>query len=135
MSNIKKDRSVAQTPLASYGRKSAISFLSAATIVNGKYSSKKYSYKKIQTPKDEARKYFHKGRLFAIDGKNEQAIKAYKKALEIEPNDRAAQDNSRIVNWLKGKYSYQKRPIMDFCTSDQAKRKSQFLDKAMRFGV
>ena len=70
----------------------------------------KYSYEKEETPKGEARKYFNMGRLFAIDGKNGQAIKAYKKALEIEPNYKLALDNLRFVYWLKSRYSYEKIP-------------------------
>ena len=83
--------------------KSAITFNSAATIVNGKYS-----HKKIQTPEDKARNYFNKGRLFAFRGKHEQAVEAYEKALEIEPDYKPAKDNLRIVNWLKEKKSYEK---------------------------
>ncbi|MDA2929125.1 tetratricopeptide repeat protein [Acidobacteria bacterium AH-259-O06] len=46
--------------------------------------------------------------MLPIEGKVEQAIDAYKKALEIEPNYKPAQDNLRFLYWLMGKYSYKK---------------------------
>ena len=64
----------------------------------------KYPYKKIQIPKDEAREYFNKGRLFAIKGKNEQAIEAYNKALKIEPNYKQAKTNLRYILWQIGEF-------------------------------
>ena len=64
----------------------------------------KYPYKKVQIPKAKAREYFNKGRLFAVKGKNEQAIEAYNKALKIEPNYKQAQVNLRFVYWQMGKF-------------------------------
>ena len=65
----------------------------------------KYPYKEIQIPKDGALEYFNKGRLFAIEGKNEEAIEAYEKALKIEPNYKQAQVNLRFAYWMMGKFS------------------------------
>ena len=73
--------------------------MKTATIFKGRYP-----YKEIQIPKDEAREYFDKGRLFAIQGKNEQAIEAYEKALEIEPNYKQALINLRVVYWQMGRF-------------------------------
>ena len=64
----------------------------------------KYPYKKIQIPKDEAGEYFNKGRLFAVEGKYEQAIEAYKKALKIEPDYKQAEVNLRFAYWMMGKF-------------------------------
>ena len=73
--------------------------MKVATIFKGKYP-----YKEIQIPKDKAREYFNKGRLFAVEGKHEQAIEAYKKALKIEPNYKQAKVNLRFVCWQIGKF-------------------------------
>ena len=73
--------------------------MKTATIFKGKYP-----YKEIQIPKDEVREYFNKGRLFAVEGKHEQAIEAYKKALSIEPNYKQAQVNLRFIYWMIGKF-------------------------------
>lgn len=64
----------------------------------------KYPHKKIQIPKDGAREYFNKGRLFAVEGKYKQAIEAYEKALKIEPNYKQAQVNLRFVYWMIGEF-------------------------------
>ena len=73
--------------------------MKTATIFKGRYP-----YKEIQIPEDGARKYFNKGRLLAIEGKNEEAVKAYEKALEIEPEYKQAQINLRLVYWQMGKF-------------------------------
>ncbi len=64
----------------------------------------RYPYKEIQIPKDGAREYFNKGKLFAIEGNNEEAIEAYEKALEIEPNYKQALINLRVVYWQMGRF-------------------------------
>jgi tetratricopeptide (TPR) repeat protein len=64
----------------------------------------RYPYKEIQIPKDEALEYLNKGKLFAIEGKNEEAIEAYEKALEIEPNYKQALINLRVVYWQMGRF-------------------------------
>ena len=73
--------------------------MKTATIFKGKYP-----YKKIQIPKDEALEYFNKGRLFAVEGKHEQAIEAYKNALRIDPNYKQARINLRFVYWQVGEF-------------------------------
>jgi len=73
--------------------------MKTATIFKGRYP-----YKKIQIPKDEALEYLNKGKLFAIQGKDEQAIEAYEKALEIEPNYKQALINLRVVYWSMGAF-------------------------------
>ena len=73
--------------------------MKTATIFKGRYP-----YKEIQIPKKGAREYLNKGKLFAIEGKNEEAIKAYEKALEIEPNYKQAQVNLRVVYWQMGEF-------------------------------
>ncbi len=64
----------------------------------------RYPYKEIQIPKYEALEYLNKGKLFAIEGKNEEAIEAYEKALEIEPNYKQALINLRVVYWQMGRF-------------------------------
>ncbi len=73
--------------------------MKTATIFKGRYP-----YKEIQIPKDGAREYFNKGRLLATEGKNEEAIEAYEKALEIEPNYKQALINLRVVYWQMGRF-------------------------------
>ena len=73
--------------------------MKTATIFRGRYP-----YKEIQIPKKRAREYLNKGKLFAIEGKNEQAIEAYEKALEIEPNYKQALINLRVVYWAMGAF-------------------------------
>jgi len=73
--------------------------MKTATIFKGRYP-----YKEIQIPEDGAWEYFNKGRLLAIQGKNEEAIEAYEKALEIEPNYKQALINLRVVYWAMGAF-------------------------------
>ncbi len=73
--------------------------MKTATIFKGGYP-----YKEIQIPKDEAREYLNKGKLLAIEGKNEEAIEAYEKALEIEPEYKQALINLRVVYWAMGEF-------------------------------
>ena len=74
--------------------------MKAVTIFKGKYP-----YREIQIPKDKAREYFNKGRLFAIEGKHEEAIEAYNKALEIDPDYKQAQINLKFTYWMMGKFA------------------------------
>ncbi len=73
--------------------------MKTATIFKGRYP-----YKEIQIPEDEALEYLNKGKLFAIQGDNEQAIEAYEKALEIEPEYKQALINLRVVCWAMGEF-------------------------------
>ena len=74
--------------------------MKTATIFKGRYP-----YKEIQIPEDEALEYLNKGKLFAIQGENEQAIEAYEKALEIEPDYEQALINLRVVHWTMGEFT------------------------------
>ncbi len=62
----------------------------------------RYPYKTIQIPEKKAQEHFNRGRLFAIEGKNEKAIKEYEKALQIEPTYKKAQVNLDFLRWMSG---------------------------------
>ena len=62
----------------------------------------RYPYKTIQIPEKKAQEHFNRGRLFAIQAKNERAIKEYEKALQIEPTYKQAQVNLDFLRWWSG---------------------------------
>jgi len=62
----------------------------------------RYPYKIIQIPEEKAQKHFNRGRLFAIEGKYEKAIKEYEKALQIEPTYKKARVNLDFLRWMSG---------------------------------
>ena len=45
----------------------------------------------------EAEKHFNRGRAFSLKGRNPEAIKAYKKALEIDPCHTQARINLKFI--------------------------------------
>lgn len=62
----------------------------------------RYPYKIIQMPEKKAQEHFNKAKLFAIQGKYEEATREYKKALEIEPTYKKAQVNLDFLHWWSG---------------------------------
>jgi len=62
----------------------------------------RYPYKTIQIPEKKAQEHFNRGKILAIQGKYEEAKKAYEKALEIEPTYKKAQVNLDFLWWWSG---------------------------------
>lgn len=46
--------------------------------------------------------HFDKGRILSVQGKYEEAIEEYRKALEIDPNYRQARTNLELIYYMKG---------------------------------
>jgi hypothetical protein len=51
---------------------------------------------------DNAGEHFNRGRMFSMKGLYPEAVKAYKRALEIEPGHTQARTNLKFVRYLSG---------------------------------
>ncbi|MFH1951688.1 MAG: tetratricopeptide repeat protein [Pseudomonadota bacterium] len=51
---------------------------------------------------NNAEKYFNRGRLLSMKGLHQEAIDAYKKALEIDPGHIQARTNLKFISYSSG---------------------------------
>ncbi len=49
---------------------------------------------------EDKKVHLYRGRLLSVQGKFEEAIKEYKKALEIDPKYKPALTNLKLIQWM-----------------------------------
>ncbi len=56
--------------------------------------------------KEQAKAHLDRGRFFGIQGKYEEAIEEYKRALEFDPNSKQALTNLKFTYYMSGMELY-----------------------------
>ena len=63
----------------------------------------RYPWKTVEIVSKRAQKHFNKGKLLAVQGEYDEAIREYERALKIEPLFTKAKTNLRFIYWMTGR--------------------------------